>query len=102
MKAIHVVFAPEAEAQLVGLYRYIAVAASPSIAQRFTDSVVVRCEDLAHMPLQGRVRDDIRRGLRTLAYRRRVVIAYTPSADAVTILGVFYGGQDFESLLREE
>ena len=42
-----VVFAPEAEEQLVGLYRYIAAAASPETARRFTSAVVDQCEALS-------------------------------------------------------
>jgi plasmid stabilization system protein ParE len=97
-----VVFAPEADAQLTALYRYIEIQASPSIAKRFTDAILSRCEDLADMPFQGTPRDDIRPGMRTLAYKRRVLIAYDVEDEIVTIIAVFYGGQDFESLLRED
>ena len=39
-----VVFAPEAEAQLVALYMHIAAAASPEIAARFTEAIVTEYE----------------------------------------------------------
>ena len=55
-----VVFAPEAEEQLVDLYRYIAVADSPEAADRYTDSIVAFCEELALFPHRGKARDDIR------------------------------------------
>lgn len=102
MKAYRVVFSPEAEGQLLELYRYIAHAASATIAKRFTDAIVAHCEGFADLPLRGRQRDDIRRGLRISSFRRRLVIAYAVISDVVTILGVFYGGQDFETLLRED
>lgn len=102
MKAYRVVFSPEAEEQLIELYRYIARAASATIAKRFTDAIVAHCEDFADLPLRGRQRDDIRRGLRITSFRRRVVIAYAVFSEVVTIFGVFYGGQDFETLLRED
>lgn len=35
-------FAPEALEQLTALYRYMATAASPDIAQRYTDAIVSR------------------------------------------------------------
>lgn len=35
-----VVFTPEAEAQLIELYGYIAAEASPETAARFTDGIV--------------------------------------------------------------
>lgn len=96
-----VIYSPEAEAQLASLYRYVAQHGSPSIAQGFTDAIVARCDSLDEMPLQGRLRDDLRPGLRTLGFRRRVLIAYAVEGATVTILGIFYGGQDYEALLRE-
>ncbi|HYD88755.1 MAG TPA: type II toxin-antitoxin system RelE/ParE family toxin [Vitreimonas sp.] len=63
-----VVFAPEAEAQLVAIYERIAAAASPAIALRFTEAIVARCESLDRMPCRGKPRDDLRPGLRTLSF----------------------------------
>ena len=97
-----VVFAPEAEAQLLELYRYIALAASPEIALRYTDAIVAYCEGLETSPHRGTRRDDIRPGLRLTNYKGRCVIAFAVAADLVSILGVFYGGQDYESLLQAD
>ena len=96
-----IVFTPEAENQLVALYLYIAEAASPDIAERYTDAVVIYCESLVTFPERGALRDDIRPGLRVTHYRRRTVIAFTVQPERVEILGVFHGGRDFPSLLRE-
>ncbi len=41
-----VVFTPEALEQLEELYAYIAQAASPLVAQRYTDAIVTYCESL--------------------------------------------------------
>jgi len=43
-----IVYAPEAEAHLTRLYRYIAVEASPVIARDFTDAIVDQCESPEH------------------------------------------------------
>jgi len=64
-----IVYAPEADAQLIQLYRYIAQEASPATAQRFTDAIVDQCESLCRFPNRGTPRDDIRPGLRTIAFR---------------------------------
>ena len=90
-----VVFTPEAEAQLVALYRYITQEASADIAERFTTAIIEHCEGLVPFPHRGTPRDDIRPGLRTIPFRRRVTIAYAVDADQVAILGVYHGGQDF-------
>ena len=97
-----VVFTPEAEAQLVELYAYIAAEASAEIAARFTDGIVTYCERLSTFPARGNRRDDIRPGLRITSYRKRVAIAFHVDEDRVNIIGVFYGGQDYEAALLEE
>jgi plasmid stabilization system protein ParE len=97
-----VVFTPEAEAQLTELYGYIAAEASPEIAARFTDGIVTYCESLSTFPARGNRRDDIRPGLRVTGYRKRVAIAFQVDEDRINIIGVFYGGQDYEAALLEE
>lgn len=97
-----VVFAPQAREQLASLYRYIAVAASPEIAERYTNAIVTYCEGLQTFPMRGTRRDDIRPGLRIANYRKRAVIAFNVDANLVSILGVFYGGQDYENDLQSE
>lgn len=91
-----VVFAPEAQEQLEALYHYIAAAASPAVAKRYTSAIVDYCEGLALSPLCGTRRDDIRPGLRITNYKGRAIIAFAVSVSLVSILGVFYGGQDYE------
>jgi len=93
-------FTPEATEQLAVLYRYVAVAASPEIAERYTNAIVTHCEGLRTLPHRGILREDIRPGLRVTNFRKRVVIALTADADQVSIVGVFYGGQDYEAALQ--
>ena len=102
MKRYAVVFTSEAQAQLTELYLWIATDASPEIAARYTDAVIVRCEALSTFPERGTARDDIRPGLRITSYRKRTVIAFTVDADRVAITGVFHSGQDYEAVLEPE
>jgi toxin ParE1/3/4 len=96
-----VVFAPKASDQLEALFHYIAERSSLTIAQRYTDAVVATCEGLALFPLRGVAREDIRPGLRLTHHKGRTVIAYAVDerAQTVSILGVFYGGQDHQGIL---
>lgn len=64
-----VVFTPEAEEQIAELYHYIAQAASPDVAQRYTEAIVTYCEGLHTFPHRSHVRDDIRPGLRVTNYK---------------------------------
>lgn len=98
-KRYEVVLDAEAEAQLEDLFLYIAQDASFEIAERFTDAILEQCEALSQCPNRGTPRDDIQPGLRTIAFRRAVTIAYVVGEDRVEVLGVFYRGQNFENLL---
>ena len=96
-----VVYAPEAEAQLVALFFHIAAESSAEIAAHYTDAIVEQCESLKTFPMRGAQRDDIRPRLRVFGFRRRVSIAFDVADGAVTIVGIFYGGQSFEAALQE-
>jgi plasmid stabilization system protein ParE len=102
VKQYTVIFTPEAQEQLAALYHYIAVAASPEVAARYTNAIVTYCEGLHTFPLRGTCRDDIRPGLRITHYKKRTVIAFDVDAELVSIIGVFYGGQDYETDLQSE
>lgn len=100
--AFRVVYAPEAKAQLVALYHYVAGEASPGVARQFVDAILDHVDTFDRFPHRGAPRDDIRPGLRTTSFRRRVTIAYATDDQTVTILGIFYGGQDFETILGDD
>lgn len=55
-----------------------------------------------HFPDARNHADDVRPGLRITHYRKRSVIAFAVDADQVSIIGVFYGGQNYESIVRSE
>lgn len=95
-----VIFTPEAQEQLAALYRYIAAAASPETAERYTNAIVTYCESLHAFPNRGTRRDDVRPGLRITNYKKRTVIAFAVDAERVSIIGVYYGGQDFVTDLQ--
>ncbi len=103
MKAYSVVFTPRAERQLANLYAYIANQSGVKQAENFVEAIVDDCRSLSAIPQRGVKRDDIRPNLRVKGYARRASIAFSISAESavVTIHGVFYGGQDFEPLLRD-
>ena len=68
------------------------------IAEKYTSAIIATCEDLAMFPHRGTPRDDIRPGLRVTNHKGRTVIAFAidESLHRVTILGVYYGGEDYE------
>jgi plasmid stabilization system protein ParE len=99
-----VAFSPKAVTQLEELEDYITQAGSPVIAARYVDAIITYCENLSLFPLRGISREDLLPTLRTTHYRHTTIIAFTVDADTetVSILGVFYGGQDYAALLQDE
>lgn len=95
-------FSPRAQGHLVTLYDYVADRSAERVAARFVDSIVGFCEKLKRYPRRGTRRDDLFPGLRTVGFKRRVTIAFAVDDEAqkVMILGVYYGGQDFEARNR--
>lgn len=102
MPSFRVLFSPEAEEQLAALYRYIAAAASPDIAERYIEAIIVYCESPSTFPHRGVQRDDVRPGLRITHYKGRTVIAFDVDTGQVSIIGVFHGGQDYATTLQDE
>jgi toxin ParE1/3/4 len=100
--ALKVIFRPQAEADLLALYRYIAEASGLGIASGYIDRIEIACMSLATFPNRGTKRDDLTPGLRTIAFERRVTIADRVLKTRVEIVTIAYGGRDFESDLREE
>lgn len=98
-----VVYSPRASGQLSDLYLWIAEQSGfPDRAEGYVTTIFDYCDSLADFPLVGVARDDLRPGLRTIGFRRRVVIAFAVTEETVEIHGVFYGGRDYETLLRDD
>ena len=104
MKTYAVVFAPRAEDDLVEILEYITEHGSPAVAARNTEAIEAYCATLSTFPHRGTPRSDIRPGLRVTNYRRRAVIAFEVDdvARVVYVLGVFYGGRDFERAFSDD
>jgi toxin ParE1/3/4 len=95
-----VFYTPRARRHLRDLYLYLAEVSDPDTAERFVTAITDHCDTLADFPLRGSARDDIRPGMRTIGFRRRALVAFTPSDDTISILAVFYGGRDYELSLH--
>lgn len=96
-----VAFSPEAQDDLRRLYLYIADRSGAPRAIAYLDRIEVCCLGLSDFPERGTRRDDLWPGLRTMGFERRVTIAFTVAAEAVTVLRVLYGGRDLEAAFEE-
>jgi toxin ParE1/3/4 len=98
-----VVYSPRARQQLTDLYLWIAEQSGfPDRAEGYVSAIFDYCGGLAEFPMIGLARDDLRPGLRTIGFRRRAVIAFAVHETTVEIHGVYYGGQDYETLIAGE
>lgn len=96
MRERDIVFAPEARADLLALYEWISAKASPDVAMAYIGRFERYCSGFDLASARGHARDDIRPGLRIIGFERRVTIAFMVTDQAVTILRLFYGGQNWE------
>jgi toxin ParE1/3/4 len=92
----------QVKAQLNSLYEYIAFEASLEIADRYIDALMDRIASLTDFPRRGTPRDDLRPGLRTVPFRRRLTIAYAVKPREVRIIGIARAGQDLKQLFGED
>jgi len=87
--------------QLASVARYLAGAADPNRASSFVRDLTNEAKSLKIFPYRGQSKDHIYPGLHIIGYKRRATIAYLidDTDKTVSIAGIFYGGQDWESEL---
>jgi toxin ParE1/3/4 len=91
-----VIFTPGAEADLDEIRQYLALRFSERNAEAYIRRIVLHCRQLALAPHRGTPRDDIRPGLRSTGFERRVTITFQILPERVIIHGIFYGGRAIE------
>lgn len=92
-KTYRVVWRQTATDDLYRLYHWIADRTDPDTAFDYTSAIEAHAAALAAYPNRGTPRDDIARGVRTLNFRGRTVIAYRVG-EAVEVLRIFHAGQE--------
>jgi toxin ParE1/3/4 len=99
LKRRTVVFAPEARRDLLDLGDWIAEHAGAETALKYIGRLEAFCMGFEFASERGYRRDDIRPGLRVTGFGRRIAIALIVSDTEVTILRLFYGGQNWPQAL---
>lgn len=97
-----VVCSERALSHLDELYYYIAESSDEARAAGYVERILAHCHALKIFPLRGTARPDIRPGLRTMGFEKRATIVFSVKDTVVDILGIYYGGQDFEREYRQE
>ena len=104
MKTYDVSLTPDAIADLAAIYRFIVDESGyPEIAWNYIERLREKCYSLERAPIRGHKRDDLRANLRILAIDKNAVAAFEVDEShlTVTILNIFYGGEDYETIMGD-
>jgi plasmid stabilization system protein ParE len=97
-----VTYTEQAVQQLQNIHDYIAEKGEPRAAKALLEAIFRYCDGFDLFPERGTSRDDLRLGLRLVGFERKATIAIRidEATRRVVVLGVYYGGQNHEDLVR--
>lgn len=84
---------------LIALHQWISTEADILTADGYLARIEERIAALADFPHRGSPRDDLIAGLRTLAFERRLLIAYSVDGQIVTVQRVINALRDLAPIL---
>ena len=102
MNRRQVFYSPAARTDLTNILRWIAAAGAPQSGLLYVERIERFVDGLDLASERGRSREEVRPGMRVAAFERRVMVAYRADDVSVTILRIFYGGQNWERAMSEE
>jgi toxin ParE1/3/4 len=88
-----VIFSPAARKHIHELEEYLAERFYPGNVTKFIKRLTQACLSLASAPHRGMRREDLRPGMRTIGFERRVTIYFKVVEDQVVIMSLLYGGR---------
>lgn len=91
---------PAAEADVEAIILHIATD-NPGAAAGWLDDLEQKLRRLAYMPEIGMARDDIRPGMRMLAFGRYLIL-YRIEAQEVEVVRVLHGARRWRELLEQD
>ena len=103
MKTYKVTLKPDAYEDLKRIYIYIAKESQmPEVAMAYIEKLENACQHFIHAPIRGQKRDDLRENLRIAPLDKSAVVAFEVDEEqqVVTIFNIFYGGEDYEVLIK--
>ena len=95
MKRRIVTFTPQARSDLFAIGDWIAERAGSEVALTYIARLEAYCQGFEFAGERGQRRDDLGPGLRVVGFERRVAITFAVFDSEVTILRLYYGGQDW-------
>lgn len=102
MRLRRIAYRPSARGDLRAIGRWFTVRVSREFATSYLQRIRGRIDTLSYGSERGRLRSDLRKGLRIVAIMKSITVAFVVTDDTVIILRVFYGGQDWERALSAD
>ena len=102
MQTYEVDLTPDAISDLNDIYKHIKDKSGfPKVAWAYIEKLKKACEGLQTAPIRGQKRDDLRKNLRIYPIEKNAVVAFEVDEKSytVTILNIFYGGEDYEAIM---
>lgn len=100
MKVYEVILGRLALQHLKEIEDYLSAQAVTFVTENYTNRIKAACASLSQFPHRGRSRGDLGAGIRAIGFEGRATIVFRIYEDRVRILGIFFGGRDYEALLR--
>jgi toxin ParE1/3/4 len=100
MKRRDVVLSPEALTDIDNIFDAIARAVGNAVADGFCTRLENYLSGFDLASERGTLRSDIRPNLRIVGFERRITIAFSVTAKNVTIIRIFWGGQNWSDTLE--
>jgi toxin ParE1/3/4 len=92
--AYKIVYSAGAIRDRKAIFDYLAERGGGDTASAFDLRIAKACARLSDFPKRGTPHDDLKPGLRSIALKRRVTIAFLVEEERVRILRILYAGQD--------
>lgn len=96
-----VVLSEQAIEDIISIGRWIAAEADRETADAYVSRIEACCLKLGDFPRRGTPRDDLADGVRTVAFERRVVVAYRIDGPTVSILRAVSGSRELVHLFQD-
>jgi toxin ParE1/3/4 len=90
----------QAKNDVLAVWEHIAVD-KPVAADRLVQKLIVQCKSLAENPGIGKMRNELRSGLRSYPVGNYVIL-YHAIEDGIAIFRIVHGARDLEDLLERE
>lgn len=102
MRRVPVIYRPGAHSDLDGIFDYLLEqGASIRAARSFVGRIESQCGRIGEVPAGYPARPEFGENIRLAPFEHSAVIVYRLTDDAVEILRIYYGGRNYQQIMRD-